>query len=166
MVSNFDRQQYNKIYGVKNREAILAQKKVYAKNNKEKIAASRKKYYSENKEEFLANQRAYYSDIKGRSKKILVKARERAKASGMEFTITSADIIIPERCPYLGLELTHYLGKGQLLTNSSIDRIDSSKGYIPGNVRIISRMANNMKSNSTREQREAFAKAVLNDLTL
>lgn len=166
MISKEDKQTYNKVYGVKNKEAISANKKKYAANNKEKIRTYRKKYYEENKPEFIASQRAYYATDMGRRVKICAKAKERAKASGLEFSITINDIPLPEFCPYLGIKLTHDLGEGQKQSNSSIDRIDNDKGYIPGNVRIISRLANSMKTSSTREHREAFARAVLNNPTL
>lgn len=166
MISKEARKAYNKEYGIKNRESILANKKEYAANNKEKISVYRKKYYEENKPEFIASQRAYYATDIGRRVKICAKAKERAKKDGLEFSITIEDIPLPEFCPYLGIKLTHDLGQGQKFSNSSIDRINNTKGYIPGNVRIISRLANSMKTSSSREEREAFSKAVLNDPTM
>jgi len=75
-----------------------------------------------------------------------------AKKSNIEHTITIDDIIIPKECPIL---------KTKFITNSpytySIDRIDNSKGYIPGNIGIISRLANTMKSNATPKELISFA---------
>ena len=43
----------------------------------------------------------------------------------------------------------------------SLDRIDSTKGYVPGNVWVISNKANRMKSNAAAEELIIFAKSVL-----
>lgn len=88
-------------------------------------------------------------------KAMLSLARSRCKKSGLEFTLTPADIQIPEFCPILGIKLTLGLGQGwgQKLvardTSASLDRIDNSKGYIPGNVVVVSYRANRIKSDAT-----------------
>lgn len=156
-----EKKQYNKEYGIKNRDKISANKREYARKNKDKLKQYRREYYNNNKESFTASQRAYYATDYGRRVRIITKAKERANKAGLEFDLTVEDISLPEFCPYLGIELTHELGKGQLFSNSSIDRIDSSKGYVKGNVEIISRLANTMKSNATKEQLLEFAKNVL-----
>jgi len=52
-------------------------------------------------------------------------------------------------CPVLGIEMV-FGGTGSIKDNSaSIDRFDTTKGYIKGNVWIISYKANRMKSNAT-----------------
>lgn len=81
-------------------------------------------------------------------KLLLSSAKSRAKETGRYFTITAADIgEIPECCPVLGIELHFYRGsgEGQHDDSPSLDRIDSTKGYIPGNVWIISWLANRTK---------------------
>ncbi len=86
------------------------------------------------------------------------KASDRVKYEyEREFTITPADVIIPKYCPYLGIELN----SGNKDANASLDRIDSTKGYVPGNVQVISLLANQMKNRATKEQLIAFAKGVL-----
>ena len=86
-------------------------------------------------------------------------AKHRAKYdySGMDFSIEVGDIILPEVCPYLGVGFIP-LDKDY---GYSLDRIDSSKGYVKGNIQVISRLANLMKNNATKEQLIAFAKGVL-----
>ena len=48
-------------------------------------------------------------------------------------------------CPYSGVEMTHQRGEGKIGTNASIDRFDSSLGYIPGNVVFCTNLTNSMK---------------------
>ena len=88
-------------------------------------------------------------------------AKTRAKRSGIEFSIAKSDIIIPKYCPYLGTKLTKIHGKGRnIKTNSSLDRIDPSKGYIPGNVEVVSFQANRMKADASTEELLIFANAI------
>jgi len=87
---------------------------------------------------------------------LLTRARARCKKSGLAFEITADDVALPEACPLLGLRLER--GVGEVRPNSpSLDRIDSSKGYVPGNVWIISRRANTIKSDATVAELEAIA---------
>jgi hypothetical protein len=70
-----------------------------------------------------------------------------------KFAISVKDIRVPEFCPVLGIKLAPKGKKGNPAL-PSIDRIDSNKGYIPGNVRVISYRANALKSNATLEELE------------
>lgn len=87
------------------------------------------------------------------------KARDRVKyeATNREFSITPEDILIPTHCPYLGIELN----TGDPDAWASLDRVDSSIGYIKGNIQVVSILANQMKNRATQEQLIAFAKGVL-----
>lgn len=87
--------------------------------------------------------------------KILFKnAKRRAVATKNDFSLTLKDfesIMIPEYCPVLGIKLQ--LNKGHPQSNSySVDRIDNTKGYVVGNIQIISYRANRIKNNSTIEE--------------
>lgn len=92
-------------------------------------------------------------------KYILPTIRHRAKTKGIDFDIDLSDIQVPKFCPVLGIELQSALTKSHLkdryLTSPSVDRFDNDKGYVKGNVRVISRRANLLKSNATIEELEA-----------
>lgn len=86
------------------------------------------------------------------------RAKTRAKTRGIEFSIDKSDVIIPEFCPILGIKLEPYVGHSGGRPNSpALDRIDNSKGYVKGNVIVISHLANMMKSSATKEELLAFA---------
>jgi hypothetical protein len=54
-------------------------------------------------------------------------------------------------CALSGWQLTAKLGSGNIPTNCSIDRIDSSKGYEDGNIQLVCRAVNVAKSDLTPE---------------
>lgn len=84
------------------------------------------------------------------------RVRQRAKAEGTEFTITIADVFIPTHCPILGILLTP-VGEKISASTPSLDRVDSSRGYVPGNVAVISMKANRMKGDATIEELDRIA---------
>ena len=92
---------------------------------------------------------------------LLNSARSNAKKKGIEFNIILEDIVLPELCPFFNFPLTCIRGEGRIPSNYSIDRIDSSKGYIKGNIQIISNLANVMKNNATIFQLKIFARSIL-----
>lgn len=105
--------------------------------------------------------RLYYKTKENRPGKVLFDvARKRARVNDAEFTITVDDVVVPEFCPLLGIRLA----PGELVAgpcSPSLDRIDSSKGYVPGNVWVLSHKANRMKNNATVAELVTFAEAVL-----
>jgi hypothetical protein len=72
------------------------------------------------------------------SKKIFDRAKTRATEKGLDFDIEESDIIIPVYCPVFKT----------IMFRPSIDRIDNKKGYVKGNIRIISTRANTLKNNA------------------
>lgn len=83
--------------------------------------------------------------------------KRRAKVEGLEFNLELDDIIIPDICPLLGIPLRrNKLGGGP--DSPSLDRIDPTKGYIKGNVWVISMKANAAKNNLTLEEMQKLVK--------
>jgi predicted nucleic acid-binding Zn-ribbon protein len=94
--------------------------------------------------------------------KIFRRAKRRAFERKLEFDITISDIVIPDYCPALGLELNVNSGRSGAYKNSpSLDRIDNTKGYIKGNIQVLSQEANAMKHSATTEELILFAKWIL-----
>jgi hypothetical protein len=77
-------------------------------------------------------------------------AKYRAKKHGLPFNITPDDITIPDECPALGIPLFRGSGKGRMIPNSpTLDRIFPKKGYVKGNVIVVSAQANTIKNNAS-----------------
>lgn len=78
---------------------------------------------------------------------LMVKSRARGK--DIVFELEPGDLIIPDRCPVLGLPLRRHVGKGTRRDSPTIDRRDPALGYVPGNVRVVSHLANDIKGRLT-----------------
>ncbi len=88
---------------------------------------------------------------------LLRQCKYRAKIQGKEFDISKDDLEIPTHCPVFGIPL--FFINGRRGPNSySIDRLDNSKGYVKGNVRVISFKANQYKGDMTIEEVESLLK--------
>lgn len=97
----------------------------------------------------------YLLDIKT----IHSRLKSSAKKRGIHFNLQLTDLYelsYPLTCPILGIPLQFNRGKVQ--DNSySIDRIDSSLGYVQDNIQVISYRANMLKNNATVEELELLA---------
>ena len=78
-------------------------------------------------------------------------AKNRARSHGLCFTIKETDIVIPTHCPVFGTKLGR-VGTGKQKSAPSLDRFIPKKGYVPGNVAVISHAANRLKNNATLAQ--------------
>lgn len=86
---------------------------------------------------------------------LLYSVQQRAKQKSIPCTLTLEDIVIPKYCPVLGIELRVNYDGGQATDNSpSVDRIKPELGYVKGNVAIISKRANTIKSFGTVEEHQ------------
>jgi len=86
-------------------------------------------------------------------------ARKRSKIKGRLVDVDLVEYLvniggIPVKCPILNIPLI-YKGGGN---SPSLDRIDSSLGYIKGNVHIISNRANRIKNDATVDELELIYK--------
>ena len=96
-----------------------------------------------------------YKHILDLKQQLYRSAKKRALKKGLEFNIELRDIHIPKKCPILKVPLicsTRY--------SPSIDRIFPDKGYIKGNIAIISTLANSMKANATPKELLIFSRNI------
>ena len=81
--------------------------------------------------------------------------KDRAKAKNLPMNITPEYLkkFVPDNmiCPVLGIKME--IGeKNQSINSPSIDRIIPEKGYVPGNIIVVSNKANGIKSNATPDE--------------
>ena len=80
---------------------------------------------------------------------MFTRVKTRAKKKGIPFDLELQDIIIPNKCPIFNVPFV--FGK-KSPHNASLDRIDPTKGYVKGNVVVISYRANSIKNDATPEE--------------
>lgn len=87
-------------------------------------------------------------------------AKDRADKKGLEFNIEESDILIPTVCPLLNIPI-EFGTKEDYNSSPSLDRIDNTKGYIKGNIWVISKKANTMKNSATLKELHTFCTNML-----
>lgn len=110
-------------------------------------------FHALNRERRNADARAQYSRVSREAPETLVlyRLRARAKSLGIPFALELADIVIPERCPVLGIPLRFRRDgkRGPLPDSPSVDRIIPRLGYVRGNIRVMSNRANTLINNAS-----------------
>lgn len=83
---------------------------------------------------------------------LLRDARKRSRAKGMRCDMTKEELaeIISDTCPVLGIKLE--VGGDSWQNSPSLDRIDNTKGYVKGNVIMVSHLVNTIKNKATPSQ--------------
>lgn len=96
--------------------------------------------------------------IRSRVTRTLTVTKSYCLKNNVPYNITVDDLYpLPLTCPVLGIPLNWTLeGKGSPNDCPSIDRLEPAKGYVKGNVRIISQKANRLKSNASMSELEAI----------
>ncbi len=97
--------------------------------------------------------------------KMFARAKNRSRIKQLPFNITVDDIIIPEYCPILNIKLNTHKGRsGGKKDSAALDKIDPKKGYTKDNIRVISHLANMMKSYANDEELLLFAKWIIQNI--
>jgi hypothetical protein len=86
--------------------------------------------------------------------------KRRAITKGRDFDLTKEYLfsLITDECPVFKVPLNYkYRGAKTPTETPSVDRIDSTKGYVQGNIVIISRRANTIKNDATWQELQTLA---------
>ena len=132
------------------KEKANAYAKAWRSANREKSRRYQKAYKAKNITTVRAQARARMRVKTAESPAfaMLAHARQRAKKRGVPCTISLEDIVIADRCPVLGIPMRQ--NRKTLGADSpTLDCVIPFKGYVPGNVCVISFRANRLKSSLT-----------------
>lgn len=81
------------------------------------------------------------------------------KKAGKQWTVDFGDLEFPTHCPVLGIELNYF--NEVICDNSpSFDCVIPERGYVKGNVCIISQRANRIKNDGTAQEHYAIAQFI------
>lgn len=131
-------------------------RKKYNQQNADKIRDNNKRFRDRNREKIRQQNRESY----WRNKALMIFSQAKRNNRGIDFSITRRDVVIPEVCPIFSVPFDRDRFA------PSLDRLDNTLGYIPGNVWVISKLANTMKNSATLSELFTFCanfKALLED---
>lgn len=124
-------------------EEAKAARREYMRNYVRAYRAANPELWRKARQELYARNKAERRNPKTWPRAAVREARQRAKKLKLPFDISAEDIKVPARCP---ITLKPFVfGEVGAEQSPSLDRIVPEKGYVKGNVRVISRIANTMK---------------------
>lgn len=141
----------------------------YKERHKDKVDAYNAEYRM--RPEVCERMREYHQNrqktksLESKFKEMVHRCQDRAREKGVPCSITWKDIkaVYTDICPILNMPLNwNSSSTGRSESTPSVDRIIPELGYVPGNIKIISNLANMMKSYATKEQLLTFSKNIEN----
>jgi hypothetical protein len=144
--------------------------------------ASQKKYYQANKEKFYEASKAWRAANPKKVKLMAVRRRTRIQSSleafadysfttiksrakkdgrGLKITANYLKTLLEEAkgvCQVTGLPISYKIGD---MHKASFDRIDNNKGYVYGNLQVVSAYVNYAKQEFTQDELFKVAKAIV-----
>lgn len=148
------RRAYDARYTAAHPAETAAKQRKYETTKPQQAKARKRRYYRRNVDAEQERSRKYYA--KNALWYSFTAARRRAAKRGLPFSLRFEDLVVPVRCSVLGIRLEK--GTRKRHGNSpSLDRIVPSRGYVPGNVAVISLRANTLKNSGTAAEHRQIA---------
>ncbi len=104
-------------------------------------------------------EKTYKRSISTKIGDMINRAKKRSLEKNVPFNLSKEDIEFTEICPLLNISL-NWEGGPRDKNTPSLDRIIPEIGYVKGNVKIISNLANMMKSYASIEELTEFSKNI------
>jgi hypothetical protein len=140
--------------------------RVIKKREEHHKAGRGKKYWADPDRRRALQERKWQRYTRNPAEWMLMAAKQRANQKGLPFSIKPDDIVLPQDmlCPILGITMKSNFGNGGGNTphSPSLDMINPVRGYVPGNVCVISLKANRMKQDCTLEDLKRLVSYVEN----
>lgn len=171
-----EKREYNKKYFESNKNSLKQYKHKYNLEHKEEKREYNKKYHKNHAESLRIASRRRYKEIRERQMlqkkrhdesspenflaRMIHLIRHSSKKRGIKFDLTK-DVLFSVhddqngRCAITGLLMAHKFGS---LYSMSLDRIDSSKGYLEDNVHLVCQGVNLMKRKYSVDDVRCFLK--------
>lgn len=132
----------------------------YREKHAGRVKAAKAKAWVNNTEKMKGWQRRYKSRKPWAH--MIAKARIRSRQSGLAFELTHAWAIErwTGKCELTEIAFTMWCG-ATVATSPSLDRIDSSRGYLPDNCRFVLWGINRFKGDTTDAEMLAIARALV-----
>jgi hypothetical protein len=129
--------------------------------NLEKISASKNK-----RDDLIRHLNSLIYGCRSRSKDTWKLA---GSQRGKECSIVKEDLLElwykqEGKCALSGIIMENMINGGYNIFNTSVDRIDTSKGYVKENIRLVCNKVNIMRSNMRDEELLMFCKAIVKNL--
>lgn len=121
------------------------------------LSAKKKQHYLESLYQRTGRSTPQHEDDLSRAMAMCFsRKKQNAKGGKWEWLITPADVTYSLTCPILGMEID-WFAEARAENSPSFDRIDTTKGYIPGNVIICSWRANRIKNDGNSKEHQQIA---------
>ena len=123
----------------KNKTYVEASRQYWEDNHSlEKLKEVQTAWYRAHRNSLIAANKRWRTN--NPDARLLMSAKSHARRSDIELNIDRGDIPLPDTCPILGVPID-YVADGIRPYGPILRRIDTTKGYTPNNIEVISRKA-------------------------
>ncbi len=153
-----NQKEYYKEYYAKNKERLNKSAAEWQAENPEKVKSYKQKWYAKNKEKSKKQKEKWLKTTRGCLSKKRGHLKRQKRNRQLKFEITLDDLVEIWETQYGRCAISNYPMETSFnsLFSVSVDRIDSSKGYIKGNIQLVCQAINFAKNQYTNEEMIRF----------